>query len=165
MAAGYGIWTSSVENTNPKAILDTPSNEMQAAVSADGRRMAYASDQSGRYEIYVQDFPSGGQRTLVSTNGGMQPQWRKDGRELYYIQPDGSLMQVSFGADTRFDAAAPKVLFKTEIPTMLNPYRMDYMPAADGQRFLMKVRVDEAPPAITVVLDWPALLRGIETPK
>ncbi len=165
MDAGYGIWTSSVEHKNPKAILDTQYNEVQAAVSSDGSRMAYASDQSGRYEIYVQEFPAGGQRTLVSTSGGMQPQWRKDGRELYYIQPDGSLMQVAVGADKRFDVAAPTVLFKTAIPTMLNPYRMDYVPAADGQRFLMKVPVKEPPPAITVVLNWPSLLNRTETSK
>ena len=98
MDAGYGIWTSSVEQKNPKPILDTQYNEFQAAVSPDGRWMVYASDQSGRYEIYVQDFPAGTQRTLVSTNGGMQPQWRGDGRELYYIQPDGTLMQVTVRA-------------------------------------------------------------------
>ena len=120
--------------------------------------MAYTSDQSGRNEVYVQDFPSGTQRTLVSTNGGMQPQWRGDGRELYYIQADGTFMQVSVRGGARFDAAGPTPLFKTNISTMLNPYRMDYVPAADGQRFLMKVPVDEPAPAITVVSNWPALL-------
>ena len=165
MDAGYGIWTSSVEHKNPKAILDTKFNEVQPAVSPDGRRMAYASDQSGRYEIYVQDFPAGGQRTLVSTNGGMQPRWRGDGRELYYIQADSSLMRVAVPAGERFDPAAPTTLFKTAIPPMLNPYRMDYVPAADGQRFLMKVPVKETPPAITVVLNWPALLNRTETSK
>ena len=120
--------------------------------------MAYTSDQSGHNEIYVQDYPAGTQRTLVSTNGGMQPQWRGDGRELYYIQPDGMFMQVAVRAGARVDPAAPMPLFKTAIPTMLNPYRMDYVPAADGQRFLMKVPVNEPPPAITVVSNWPALL-------
>ena len=163
--AGYGIWTSSVEQKNPKAILDTQYNELHAAISPDGRWMAHASDQSGRYEIYVQDFPGGARRTLVSTNGGMQPQWRGDGRELYYIQADGSLMQVAVRTGERFDASAPTALFKTAIPTMLNPYRMDYVPAADGQRFLMKVPVKETPPAITVVLNWPALLNRAETSK
>jgi hypothetical protein len=165
MDAGYGIWTSSIERKNRKSVLDTQYNETQAAISPGGHWMAYASDQSGRYEIYVQDFPAGGQRTLVSTNGGMQPQWRGDGRELYYIQADGSLMQVTIKADQRFDFAAPTVLFKTEISTVLNPYRMDYVPAADGQRFLMKVPVKETPPAITVVLHWPALLGGTAASK
>ena len=165
MDAGYGIWTTSVEQGHAKAILDTRYNELQAAVSPDGRWMAYASDQSGHYEIYLQDFPAGGQRALVSTNGGMQPQWRRDGRELYYIQPDGSLMQVTVKAGERIDVTAPTALFKTAIPAMLNPYRMDYVPAADGQRFLMKVPAKETPPAITVVLNWPALLNRTEMSK
>jgi eukaryotic-like serine/threonine-protein kinase len=121
-------------------MLDTQQyNELQAAVSPGGRWMAYASDQSGPYEICVQDFPAGTRRTLVSTAGGKQPQSRSDGRELYYIQPDGSLMQVAVKAAERLEVAAPTALFKTAIPSMLNPYRMDYVPAADGQRFLMKV--------------------------
>ena len=164
MDAGYGIWTMSVEQKSPKAILDTQSNEVQAAVSPDGRRMAYASDQSGRYEIYVQDFPAGGQRTLVSTNGGMQPQWRGDGRELYYIQGDGSFMQVAVRAGERFDAAAPTTLFKTD--------SAHAQPIPDGLRaggrrkaFPDEGPVNETPPAITVVLNWPALLKRTETPR
>ena len=158
MKAGYGIWTSSIEERNAKPILDTQYNELQAAVSPDERWMAYASDQSGRYEIYVQDFPAGKQRTLVSTSGGMQPQWRGDGRELYYIQADGTLMQVGITAKERLNAAAPRALFNTRIPSMLNPYRMDYVPSADGERFLMKVPSTEKQQGITVVMNWPALL-------
>jgi eukaryotic-like serine/threonine-protein kinase len=163
--AGYGIWTTSVDQKSPKPILETRHNELQAAISSDGRWMAYTSDQSGRYEIYVQDFPTGARQTLVSTNGGMQPQWRGDGRELYYIQADGTLMQAAVTGSGRFDFAAPTALFKTAIPTMLNAYRMDYVPAADGRRFLMKVPVKEPPPAITVVLDWPDVLNGVGAAK
>jgi serine/threonine protein kinase len=118
---------------------------------------AYASDQSGQYEIYVQEFPSGTQRT-ISIGGGMQPQWRRDGHELYYLAPDGSLMHVAVNAGERLTTTAPKVLFKTLIPPVLNPYRMDYVPAVDGQRFLMKVPLNRDAPVITVVLNWPALL-------
>jgi serine/threonine protein kinase len=160
MNNGYGISMMAVGQKNPQTILETPYNEHQAAVSPNGKWMAYASDQSGHYEIYVQDFPTGKQHTVVSTKGGQQPQWRGDGRELYYVQTDGTLMQVSVRPGERFDASAPTALFKTEIPTILNPYRMDYVPAADGQRFLMKVPVKETPPAITIVLNWPALLKA-----
>ena len=104
-------------------------------------------DQSGRYEIYVQEFNTGAQRTLVSTQGGMQPRWRADGRELFYVQLDGSLMRVAFEAGASLRAAAPVPLFKTPIPPVLNPYRMDYVVAADGQRFLMKVPLRSAEPA------------------
>jgi hypothetical protein len=164
MNNAYGILMTSIGQKSPMTILDTPYNELQAALSPNGQWMAYSSDQSGQYEIYVQDFPAGKQRTVVSTKGGQQPQWRSDSRELYYIQTDGSLMQVSVGPGERFDASAPTALFKTEIPTILNPYRMDYVPAADGKRFLMKVPIEETPPAITIVLDWPALLKA-ETRK
>jgi serine/threonine protein kinase/Tol biopolymer transport system component len=156
--AGYGIWISSIDRKNPKKILDTRHNELHAAISPDGRWMAYASDLSGRYEIYVQDFPAGVHRTPVSTGGGMQPQWRRDGRELYYVRADGMLMQVSVTPGTPFDAAAPTALFQTAFPTVLNPYRTDYSAAPDGQRFLMKVPIKQPPPSITVVLNWPALL-------
>jgi Tol biopolymer transport system component len=155
--AGYGIWATAVDGKDPKPILETRHNELQPALSTDGRWMAYASDQSGQYEIYVQEFPTGTQRT-VSIGGGMQPQWRRDGRELFYLAPDGSLMHVSVNAGERFTATAPKVLFKTLIPPVLNPYRMDYVPASDGQRFLMKVPLNREAPVITVILNWPALL-------
>jgi hypothetical protein len=64
-----------------------------------------------------------------------------------------------------FEFAAPTALFKTAIPSMLNPYRMDYVPTADGQRFLMKVPLRDTPLAITVVLNWPTLLNRTETSK
>jgi hypothetical protein len=68
-------------------------------------------------------------------------------------------MEIAVRTGDRFDAAAPTALFKTTIPTMLNPSRMDYVAAPDGQRFLMKVPVMETLPAITVVLNWSALLK------
>jgi eukaryotic-like serine/threonine-protein kinase len=143
---------------DPRAILETPKNELQAALSADGRWMAYASDQSGSYEVYVQDFPGGMQREVISRGGGTQPQWRSDGRELYCLAPDGSLMQVAITSGQRFSASAPRALFKAVLPSAFNPYRIDYVPAADGERFLMKVPVNREAPVITVVLNWPALL-------
>jgi len=160
LRAGYGIWIKSLTQKNPRALLDTPYNEVQAAISPDGAWMAYASDLSGRYEVYVQDFPAGANRTLVSTHGGMQPRWGERGRELYYLQADGTLMQVAVQTGQRFNGAAPKPLFKTTIPNTVNPYRTDYVPTADGQRFLMKVPVKEPAPVITVVVNWPALLKG-----
>lgn len=158
ISAGYGIWTTSIERKNARKIIDTQHNELHAAVSPDGRWLAYASDLSGRYEIYVRALRDGTEERLVSTGGGMQPRWRGNGRELFYVRADGMLMQVSVSSGARFDAAAPTALFQTGFPTVLNPYRTDYVPASDGQRFLMKVPVKQAPPSIMVVLNWPALL-------
>ena len=157
--SGYGIWTTTVDQPRPQPVVDSQYNELHPAPSADGRWLAYASDQSGRYEIYVQEFNTGAQRTLVSTQGGMQPRWRADGRELFYVQLDGSMMRVAIEPGARLGAAAPAPLFKTPIPPVLNPYRMDYVVTADGQRFLMKVPLKSAEPSITVVVNWPALLK------
>jgi hypothetical protein len=123
--------------------------------------MAYASDESGRYEIYVQAFPdpSGGQKFTVSTGGGIQPQWRRDGRELFYLGSDGTLTAVTVRTGPSFAAGAVTPLFKTTLPTAISGYRMDYVPAADGSRFAMKVPVEGSrPPSITVVMNWPSLL-------
>lgn len=133
-------------------------NEAQGVVSPDGRWLAYTSDESGTYEVYVQSFNDGAQKTLVSVKGGAEPRWRRDGRELYYVQPDGMLMRVPIRQGAGFDAAAPAPLFKTTISRTVNPYRMNYIPSADGTRFLMRAPVDQAPPSITVVLNWTSLL-------
>ena len=95
--AGYDLWALPLEgDAQPVAIARWPHNELQGRVSPDGRWIAYASDESGRYEIYVQAFPdpSTAKKTTVSAGGGIQPQWRGDGRELYYLRSDGTLMAV-----------------------------------------------------------------------
>ena len=158
VANGYGIWITPSDQPRPQPLVDSPFNELYPAVSPDGRWLAYMSDQSGRYEIYVQEFASGAQRTLISTQGGMQPRWSANGRELFYVQFDGSLMRAAIDSGARLKTVAPSVLFKTPIAPVLNPYRMDYVPAADG-RFLIKVPLKSAPSAITVVVNWPALLK------
>jgi Tol biopolymer transport system component len=161
--AGYDLWALPLEgDARPIAIAGFPHNELQGAVSPDGRWIAYTSDESGRYEIYVQAFPdpSTAQKTTVSTGGGIQPQWRGDGRELYYLRSDGTLMAVAVRTQGTFAPGAVTALFKTALPTTISGYRMDYAPSADGQRFVMKVPVEDArPPSITVVLNWPALIR------
>jgi hypothetical protein len=78
---------------------------------------------------------------------------------LYYLAADGSIMQVAVTGGERFLATTAKPLFKTTSPSAFNPYRNDFVPAADGKRFLIKVPVSREAPAITVVLNWPALLK------
>jgi Tol biopolymer transport system component len=92
------------------ALLATKANETQGQFSPDPRWIAYASDESGVYEIYVQPFPPTGGKWQVSTGGGVQPRWRRDGKELFYVAFDRTLMAVdvsttpaiSFGAPRRF---------------------------------------------------------------
>jgi Tol biopolymer transport system component len=143
--------------------LKTPFNEHHGHLSADGRWMAYASDESGRWEVYIRPFPAAGSRWQVSTAGGVEPRWRRDGRELFYVAPDGTMMAVALQFDdakVRPDGA--RALFKARFAAfgadMLRPV---YAPDNDGRRFLVNVLVEEtAPSPVTMVLNWPATLKG-----
>ena len=78
----------------PIPYLRTPFNEIQSRISPDGRWVAYASDESGVWEVYVQSFPTPGAKQIISVHGGAEPVWRRDGRELYYLAADRTLMSV-----------------------------------------------------------------------
>jgi hypothetical protein len=128
-------------------------NEHQARFSVDGRWVAYASDESGRSEVYVQSFPSLGRKTLVSTAGGYQPSWRTDGRELFYLSEDRTLMSVDdVRVATELELGMPRPLFKA--PLAEPGYgRNRYDPFGDGQRFVVDVVKREEPdlPRLVVV--------------
>ena len=108
----------------PVPLLTTPFNEFQAQISPDGRWIAYASDESGRWEVYVQSFPVLGAKRAISSGGGSEPQWRRDGRELFYVTADGTLMavDVDVGSDAAGHAAhaalphADPALGRDELP-------------------------------------------------
>ena len=122
----------------PMALVATPYNEFQAQISPDGRWIAYASDESGRWEVYVQSFPELGAKRAISSDGGSEPQWRRDGRELFYVTPDGTLMTVNVVAGATLEAGRPTPLFRTPIPITgeMNSRRNHYVASPDGQRFL-----------------------------
>jgi len=115
--------------------------------------------ESGRAEIYVTPFPSGGARWQVSTEGGNLPRWRGDGRELYYLSPDDEIMEASVGESTdRFEVTKVVTLFRVG----LSFWRTDQYPydvAADGQRFLIATIGDAGAPRVSLVTDWTAALR------
>ena len=133
--------------------------EHQARFSADGRWVAYASDESGQSEIYAQSFPQTAKKTLVSTAGGYQPSWRHDGRELFYLSPDRTLMSVDVQGVTELEFGIPKPLFKAPVAEPDNG-RNHYDPFGDGQRFLLNVVKPQPPsvPRLVVVLDWASTL-------
>src|SRR5262249_36630279 len=95
----------------PVPYLRTPAWEAQGQFSPDGRWIAYTSDESGQSQIYVQSFPAGGGKYQVSTGGGTQPRWRRDGKELFYIAADGKLMAVDVKTAPKFEIDVPKALF------------------------------------------------------
>jgi eukaryotic-like serine/threonine-protein kinase len=151
------LWKLTVADRTALPFLETSFNEMHAQVSPDGRWIAYASDESGTWEVYVQTFPVAGSKRTISVGGGAEPYWRRDGRELYYLAPDGTLMAVPVkeSGDT-FDAGRAVPLFQARIPADIITFRNHYAPASDGQRFLVDAADDHEP--INVVVNWTALL-------
>jgi eukaryotic-like serine/threonine-protein kinase len=118
--------------------------------------LAYMSNETGRYEVYVRDFPGGSHKWQVSNQGGLHPQWRNDGREFYYLTPDGTLMAAAVNPGPTFEFAAPQPLFETGLRFPQHKIWMDqYAVSRDGQRFLLNRRVAEtASGAITAVIPW-----------
>ena len=152
----------------PKPFLITPYIEIQAHFSpgpAGAQRwVAYTSDESGRQEIYVQPFvessASSSGKFQVSSAGGNQPTWRRDGKELYYMAPDFKLMAVEVKLSPQFEHGAPKELFQTRAIGAGSSTLMRYAPAPDGKRFLINSVVEESVSApVTVVLNWTAGLK------
>jgi len=121
--------------------------------SPDGRWIAYYSDESGHDEIYVQPFPPTGGKWQISFQGGREPQWRGDGKELFYLHPRGTLMSVdvSAGAGT-FAVGPPRSLFQAG--GFAVPGKNRYSVTRDGQRFIVSVPIPESTKPITVVLNW-----------
>ena len=125
----------------PVPFLTTPFEEKQGQFSPDGRWVAYCSDESGKDEVYVQSFPVAGNKVLISTDGGREPRWRRDGRELFYLAADGKLMAVEVKAGSTLTAGIPKALpFK-----VIRRNWASYAVTADGQRFLVKTETSEPP--------------------
>jgi len=142
----------------PSTFLATPFNETQGRFSPDSRWIAYASDQSGRFEVYVRPFPDGTDEWRVSIAGGTQPEWRRDGKELFYIAADRKLMAVPVTTDAHaFSFGNAQALFDVEMPDVVAPYTSEYAVRADGQQFLVNTVVEQKmPPTLTAVLNWTA---------
>jgi serine/threonine protein kinase len=138
----------------PIRITQTRFDENEPHFSFDGKWIAYGSDQSGTWEVYVTSFPELDQRCQVSAGGGGQPRWRQDGKELYYLAPDGKLMAVDITAGLKLDCGAPRTLFDTGL--RMNPVNDQYAVTPDGQRFLVLKPQEGAPTPLTVVLNWDA---------
>src|SRR5450432_931163 len=143
----------------PAPFANTKFNEQQGQFSPDGHWIAYVSDESGRTEIHVQPFPvppGGGSKIQISRDGGNQPRWRRDGKELFYVSLDGKMMAADVGGGLEFKAGVPKVLFQTPIlndDTSLSDFHWDV--TADGKRFLVDAVPSSSEPLI-VVLNWSA---------
>ncbi|PWT89802.1 MAG: hypothetical protein C5B54_08295 [Acidobacteria bacterium] len=157
----YDLWILPMTGNNkPTPYLQTDFNEAHAQFSPDGKWVAYGSDEIGRTEIYVRPFPNAqAGKYQVSTGGGDQPSWRRDGKELYYIAPDGRLMAVDVTTGDSFSVGVPKALFQTNVTPqpLIGSDRNQYRAASDGQKFLVNTLPAEATySGITVIFNWPA---------
>jgi serine/threonine protein kinase len=135
----------------PKAYLATEFNEIEAQFSPDTRWVAYESDESGMPDVYVRPFPDASKgKWPVSKGGGTNPRWRNDGRELYYLAPDQSVMAVEITSDPVFQVgAAKRLFFKPE--GVVSGFNV----ASDGKKFMIPVRVgDSLPPPFTILFNW-----------
>jgi len=141
----------------PVPYLQTPFEELQGQVSPDGRWLAYTSDESGRWEVYVQSFPAPGTKYIVSNGGGGEPQWRADGRELFYLALDHTMMSVAVESTSPWRNGRPLPLFRAPVAGDLTRYRTRYQVTSNGQRFLLDSVVEDGSQEVTLVVNWPAL--------
>ncbi|MFL6228183.1 MAG: protein kinase domain-containing protein [Pyrinomonadaceae bacterium] len=146
-------------------LTNSPFDEQHPQLSPDGRWLAYSSDETGNYEIYVQSFSADGKlgagKKIVSTAGGKLPVWRRDGGELFFIAADGQMMASSVKTgETEFQFAAPKPLFKTRTLALEGAIFHEYDVSPDGQKFIIGTLIGDTkaqPP--TVILNWTADLK------
>ena len=141
---------------------ESTANESSGVVSPNGRWIAYMSDQTGRFEVYVESFPEPGRRWRISTESGFQPRWHPAGSELFFLTSDRTLMSVRVepGKDD-FEWRRPTALFRTEVDD-LGPIRgsATYLVGPDGDRFLVLTRRPQARPSAVAVLNWTERLEG-----
>jgi len=163
---GNDIWSVPMSgDPTARPFLQTSFNEQDAEFSPDGRWVAFTSDESGRDEVYVVPFPEPGGRSLISTEGGTSPRWRRDGREIFYLKR-GTLMAATVdGQGSVFQAGTVARLFEASFRT--EDYQgygagSVYDVAADGQRFLINVNAaaEPAQTPITIVTNWTSLIRA-----
>jgi Tol biopolymer transport system component len=139
----------------PVPFVQTEFDERDGKLSPDGRFVVYSSNETGQYEIYVQPAPPTGAKWQISTAGGSQPRWRRDGKELFYLSGDRKLMAVEVRGGTQLEVGTPRSLFAIRTrpfgPTLPHLYDV----SADGRRFLVNTLVEDAARTpITVVVNW-----------
>ena len=147
------IWVLSIKDREASVFLGTPATEGAPRFSPDGRWIAYVSDESGGPEIYVQPYPGPGGKWQISTNGGIEPAWNRNGRELFYRNGE-RMMAVPIAAQPTFSAGKPTMLFEGDY--LASPFPatgVTYDVSRDGQRFLM-VKEEASATQINVVVNW-----------
>ncbi len=155
----FDIWAVALaEPDKPFPLVQSPYLDTQGVFSPDGRWVAYVSEQTGRFEVYVTAFPGGGARYQVSGSSGILPMWSADGKTLYFLTRYGELMAVDVdGRGARFEIEVPRSLFRVNLfvgPRIASAYAV----TADGQRVLVNSAGDAAERRVALVANWPAAL-------
>jgi Tol biopolymer transport system component len=157
---GFDIFVWPTDGSGkPQLAVHTTQNAMHGRLSPNGRWIAYASDEAGELQVYIEPFPGTGEKRRVSPDGGSEPRWRRDSNELFYLAANEQLMSVAIPGGNAFNYGVAQRLFDARVPLTGNPYRSNYAVTADGKRFLVNTRIDAVPAPINVIINWPALLR------
>jgi Tol biopolymer transport system component len=142
-------------------VVQSPFNETHGQFSPDGRWIVYASNESGTREIYARPFsaerPSltaNGKRVQITSGGGSQPRWRRDGRELFYLSQDSQLMAVTVKPGTEFESGGPRPLFQVHGTRPFDDNFYEYDVTPDGQHFLFNLSREGTVSPLSVVVNW-----------
>jgi eukaryotic-like serine/threonine-protein kinase len=154
------LWYLTLPDRQPHPLLQTQWLIRNAQFSPDGQYVAYASSETGNWEVYVSPFPSFGSRWQVSRgDGGEEPRWRRDGKELFYLAPDGRLMAAEVKIGAAFEPGLPYTLFQTHPRQPISAMDFfSYDVSADGQKFLVNSKVESSSNTapLSVILNWSA---------
>ena len=152
------LWYLALPEGQDKPLVQIKAVVANGQFSPDGRWVAYASNETGKWEVYVTSFPEPRGKWQVSAGGGREPRWRGDGRELFYLSPEGKMMAVQVNAGATFDAGTPVALFQARPHKQVAALDIfTYDVSRDGQRFLINTQVErpERSP-MSVILNWTA---------
>ena len=152
-AEGHDIWEyAPARSPQTRPLIEGTGHQHNARVSPNGNLVAYASDELGDNEIFLQPYSEKGQKIRISTAGGNYPHWRGDGRELFYMSPGGALMSVGVSDGPNPTVSQPEKLFQTRTPFGPSSVVYQYSVTRDGQRILVVTQSETSP--ATVVLNW-----------
>jgi len=161
-ATSRDIWVLPMgEDRTPRPLIATRFDETQPHVSPDGRWVAYTSNESGRYEIYLRPFPGPGQRRQVSIDGGYEPRWRRDARELFYRNED-AVLSVDLRDGVEPSISRPRLLFRGDYVSAGyegGGHSWDVFP--DGQRFVFVKDLSEPLTTVSLILNWTEELKRL----
>ena len=152
---GADLWLLTIPELRATQFLKASSTLKNGQFSPDGKWVAYSSNESGRWEVYVTSFPEAHGKWQVSNAGGDQPRWRNDGKELFYLAPDSKMMALPVKTGTNFDAGTPTALFQANPRELVaTSEQFSYDVSQDGQKFLVNTQLKTGMAPMSVVLNW-----------